>query len=267
MSAGCPRNLQDALALQPTSPHKHTAPQPRLRSADPPAVNDGGAPRAGAPYRLTAPEAQWYRPERSKSPASPRISPSPKTSRTSPNLHIRVISDSPPDRTRHVGPARPQSSGNMLTVPQSHSCRASANRESTSSLSSGYCAGSSRSGTNSPTTPDVTSHSTAKEKWYLDSPPRSPRMGGHFPPLSPQDVGQQGGRTGGDRLSEECAPGFQGGTSSTQRPLGVHLLHTESSPEIHDCHSTAEWQKDHWKHWERLAQEHSDEFHEQETLV
>lgn len=261
MDTGHPRNLQEALAAQqqtsashrPAPAHKHLS---KVKSAEPADT----LRKTASANRLTAPDPVWYKPERSKSPASPRISPSPKAMRAGPNLHIRITAESPErtmlvdsahgslspkTRSRSSGCGRSQTS-HMLTVPSSSTHNR--NRDSNSSLSSGYMAGSSRSGTNSPSPPSQGS------KWYLETPPESPSQGGVDPK--------------GRDIRESSPSPFQR-TSSTHRPLGINV-HSNSSCQLSTDKSSEEsqeWQKDRWRHWEKLAKEHSDDFHEQETLV
>ena len=250
------------------------------------------SPTGGAAH-LNVPEQGWYRPGRSVSPASPRVSPSPKTMKAAtPNLSIRVTPDSPemnPMLTGHssgtnqlmisprlahhrrsgglVGPpgssssSRPHSAHltkqatltasqtaakqHTLTVPGIKTKDA----DSMSSLSSGYYPGSSRSGTNSPSTPDALQ---GHKSWYLETPPDSPHT--KQPP--------------GGEFTKEASPSPFHRTSSTHRPLGVSVQNKppdgSTEPSVGDRN---QWQQDKWRHWKDLAQDRSEEFHGQETLV
>lgn len=269
--------------------------------------------------RLSAPEQTWYPGGRSLSPASPRISPSPKAmkaemsdlrihvtpsdagDRSVPSISVSTSSRSPlPGRVARRSAGIPHGPGPGGTShrssrnaskhasapvlghsPTRHSLNVPAamrtkSTESNSSLSSGYYAGSSRSGTNSPVTPDVSQHEnsamSAREKWYLENPLES---------------------------SEGVAQCFQR-TSSTHRPLGFNVpsgnsssstslsspqitaLHPSPRPRSSRQHSqppssrhsqpllgdqAPHCQQEHWQRWERIAKEHGEEFHEQETLV
>lgn len=265
--SGHPRNLNEALAFQQRSASISEGQHRNRKSSreDSRTQDTLKVPQ----FRITSPDQIWYRPDsRSPSPVSPRISPSPKAMKQGvTNLRINIapeqsdrslpttsptaqalISPRPARFRRLFYPSTSQSSIptakdnkiQTLTVPSLRKdCRDS---DSCSSLSSYYPL-SSRSGTASPMTPEV-SHSP--RMWYPETPPRTP---GHDS-TSPRE-----GTPEGDLR-----------TSSTQRPLGVqHCLPKKPSnnlpPEL------PEFQKDRWKHWEILAQEHGDDFHDQETLV
>lgn len=215
-------------------------------------------------FRISSPEQGWYRPDsRSPSPMSPRISPSPKAMKSAtPDLRIRIVPDSPRERASSTNaliyprPVRfrqslttstgipssslSSSSSHMLTVPPAFGgLKRDRDSDSSSSLSSYYMS-SSRSATNSPITPD------APHSWSMDTPPASP-----------------------------CSPRPQPdirGTSSRQRPLGMNVsmsprLVTSGNHGFSPRPTTQNLQQERWRHWERIAQDHSDEYQEQETLV
>lgn len=221
-------------------------------------------------FRIISPDQGWYLPDsRSPSPVSPRISPSPKAMKAAtPDLRIRITRDLP-DRTvpnsSHITQAlispRPvrwrrqlssdgssksskSNPADTLTVP---SLRKDRETESSSSLSSCYPS-SSRSASNSPMTPDA----PLSPRWYPETPPSTPG-------LAPPSVTHSQSDVPSDSDLQ---------TSSTQRPLGITVNSKESqSPVKKPSGKLPEWQKERWKHWEKIAKEHSDEFHEQETLV
>ena len=264
-----PRNLTEALAFQQRSASisEGTTACQRAKREEERSTDTLKIPQ----FRITSPDQIWYRPEsRSPSPVSPRISPSPKAMKPGvPNLHLTIASDSertslpttsptaqalvsprPMRYRRHYHPLV-QSGGTPSAIPKENKvqtltvpslrkdCRDS---DSCSSLSSYYPA-SSRSGTASPMTPEV-SHTS--RVWYPDTPPRTP---GHDS-VSPRDQ----------------TPDRDARTSSTQRPLGFHAQQAAAHKKTLSG-VPPEFQHDRWKHWEILAQEHGDEFHEQETLV
>ena len=246
------------------APRQHRTLAPRVRSTDPPS----DSLKVPVGYTVSAPDQGWYRPERSRSPVSPRMSPSPKPSRApTANSAERTLSAS--TLTTRSGQSRPQQlkltpSGtslnkHTLTVPPTVYSK---QRHSASSSSSGYYAGSSRSGTNSP----IEKSSPVVAAWFLDSPPASPAQ--RPSPLNStptsQDEGAGVGVWGGDRHK----------TSSLHRPLHLAASSSESSLSPADtlehagkCAGSKSWQLERWKHWERLARENSDDYHEQETLV
>ena len=256
-AASHPRTLAEALA------HAHAVPKATLRTLSDTGAGtsgvssgtegDDGTLKAHNNYRLSTPDPSWYSGGRSLSPASPRISPAPKALKAGnvPDLHIRITSESPEKEnsdsaitqarmllTPRTARAQKTSgmSGHNLTVPLLNAPRTGRDNEhvkSNSSLSSGYIPGSSRSGTASPS---VDAAMNARTQWFLDTPPSTPTG----VPL----------HTVFDFPPEDNAP--QPGA----RPL--------SGMEGSSC---GDWQKERWKHWERIAKEHSDDFHEQETLV
>ena len=128
---------------------------------------------------------------------------------------------------------------------------------SNSSLSSGYF-GSSRSGTTSPTTPEV------NKKWYMESPPGSPpstRSNTHKSAIE---------------LTRSFAPAPFQMTSSLQRPLGVVPIINVSSSTLpvrrrsNDVGVTTQlpvWNVERWRHWEEVARQRSEDLKQQETLV
>ncbi|KAK2184536.1 hypothetical protein NP493_263g03024 [Ridgeia piscesae] len=252
-------------------PRQHRTLASRIRSVDPPS----DSLKVPVGYTVSAPDQGWYRPERSRSPVSPRMSPSPKPSRAP----TAKMADSA-ERTLNAsqsctlnarsGQSRPQQlkltpSGTLLnkhtlTVPPTVYSK---QRHSASSSSSGYYASSSRSGTNSP----IEKSSPVVAAWFLDSPPVSPAQ--HPSPLnstpSLQDEGA--GVWGGDRAAFHK-------TSSLHRPLHLAASSSESSlspaetlEHAGKCAGSKSWQLERWKHWEKLARENSDDYHEQETLV
>ena len=255
-------------------PRQHRTLASRVRSVDPP----GDHLKVPVGYTVSAPDQGWYLPERSRSPVSPRISPSPKVPRaTLANVQTTLTPDSA-ERTLHAsqsctsnmrsGQSRPQQlkvaqSGTLLnkhtlTVPPTVYSK---QQHSASSSSSGYYAGSSRSGTNSP----VEKSSPVVSAWFLDSPPGSPPQ--HPSPLNstPPLRGETAAVCGGERTSFHQ-------TSSMHRPLHLAASSSESSlspTETHGskCAGLKSWQLERWKHWEKLARENSDDYHEQETLV
>ena len=257
-------------------------------------------------FNITNAPTEWFSSDsRTPSPVSPRVSPSPKALKpATPDLHIRITPSSPrqpgySDRygvpTSPTGPSRitlrssrtkpntaPASkeqlssergqhlesssiphvcstSVNQLTVPT----RSSRNqRDSESSSSSSYYPSSSRSATNSPKTPD-----TPDSPWAVD-PARISSL--YFkkqrdPPVPPTAV-----------YKLEIEPR----TSSMQRPLGVRQESSRPTDQgqghRHEGHmgqgqgptsDAPKWHTERWKHWEKLAKQNSEEFHEQETLV
>ena len=189
---------------------------------------------------------------------------------------------------------------NTLTVPAL--CSRSKSTESCSSIgsSSGYQAGSSRSGTNSPMSPD-----SGFKKWYLDTPPDSPKDGSDPSPFNRTssthrplgfNVPRQSSLSSSSSLSpvktgssphsasDSCGhitPGhpayghstyaypISGKSSSGHQTSGHPASHTSAS--THDIVSqsppSSNWQKEHWSHWEKITKQQSVEQKEQETLV
>ena len=242
---------------------------------------------------------------RTPSPVSPRISPSPKALKaaTTQDLHIRITQATPERRssqherpivslpgagsvlTEHrnrsssahrranpspnrmgtghyrEAPNIPQTlsgSVNTLSVPPRGS-RDNRDSESNSSMSS-YYPSSSRSASGSPMTPD-----TPDSPWLMD-PTRAGGSTPHKHPVLPP------------RSKVNAPDNMDHRTSSMQRPLGIRQQDTtltssvkgqghEQSPGQGPSANAPRWQKERWKHWEKIAKENSDEFHEQETLV
>lgn len=281
----------DNVFMQSPPKHGFHTPQPhRSRSAH------GSDPTSklysqGA-SRLNVPEQGWYRGQRSVSPASPRISPSPKAMKpATPNLSIHVTPDTPemshlqvpyskgsqpmssPRSIRHrqSGPpsSRPQSSNlskqstpSMQGAPKQHmlkvpSPRTTKDVDSLSSLSSGYYPGSSRSGTASPSTPDTMQ---GQKSWYLETPPDSPNS-----------KNAPGG------FSKEASPSPFHRTSSTSRPLAMQTKPPPPQPETEKYSQGGvsgggssgglQWQQQSWNQWRSLAQDNGQDFNGQETLV
>ena len=162
---------------------------------------------------------------------------------------------STPERTDKgaVTSQAPVKTPNSLQVPSLFETK---ERASNSSLSSGYF-GSSRSGTTSPTTPEVS------KKWYMDSPPASP-------PSQPTHS-----RKSALELTRSFAPApFH----SLQRPLGVvPIINVSSTSALSTSRRRLSnqdvsqqlpcWNVERWRHWEEVARQRSEELQQQETLV
>ena len=287
-SAAMVRHLTEALRRDPPAPFHYPHPQPRSsgrhRMSEIPTVTMD-SPRTPSSYRLSVPDQDWHKPGRSISPASPRVSPSPKAMKPAPDLRIMVSGDvgdrgsssqgftssrgqgNPVRRSLGVphgpGLGRPTAHRNTLMVPSGHTSgrtRDSGDNKSNSSLSSGYYAGSSRSGTNSPATPDMplTSYGGNSGKWYMETPPESPQ--GTKP--NPSFV-----------FTKDSVPGNFQRTSSLQRPLDISMPRQPVSPRTarkseHSSRGSGWKPSDRdWNHWECHTQQTSDDFNEQETLV
>ena len=245
---------------------QHRVLAPRVRSVDPPGDNV----KIPVSYTVSAPDQGWYHPERSRSPASPRV--------TSPNIFQGVIAKAQAAMSPMLhgsqscassmrSGSRPQhlklssSSGSVLNKHQLAVPPTVYNkqRHSGSSSSSGYYAGSSRSGTNSP----VEKSSPVVSAWFLESP---------SPPQQTSPVNSN--------LPLRCETTICGDrtkfhpTSSLHRPLHLTTSSSESSLSPAEtlergdrCAGSKSWQLERWKHWQKLARENSDDYHEQETLV
>ncbi len=250
-------------------------------------------------FRITSPDQdRWYTSgggRRTPSPVSPRISPSPKALKaaTPSDLHIRITQATserrssqherpvinPPSvgtrsssthRRANPSPSRmggsghyretpniPQTFGgsmNTLSVPPRGS-RDNRDSESNSSMSS-YYPSSSRSASGSPMTPD-----TPDSPWLMD-PTRAGGSTPHKHPVLPP------------RSKVNAPDNMDHRTSSMQRPLGIRQQDTTLTSSVKGQEQSQgptanapRWQKERWKHWEKIAKENSDEFHEQETLV
>ena len=146
---------------------------------------------------------------------------------------------------------------NQLTVPT----RLGRNqRDSESSSSSSYYPSSSRSATNSPKTPD-----TPDSPWTLD-PARISSL--YF--KKHRDAPVPPGTPNASKADTEIR------TSSLQRPLGVWQESSRPAGATGQGHigqvqgsagDAPKWHSERWKHWEKLAKQNSEDFHEQETLV
>ena len=151
---------------------------------------------------------------------------------------------------------------NQLTVPT----RPGRNHhDSDSSSSSSYYPSSSRSATNSPKTPD-----TPDSPWTLD-PARISSL--YF--KKHRDASASPGTQNASKAEAEIR------TSSLQRPLGVWQESSRPAGATGQGHRSEghigqvqgsagdapKWHSERWKHWEKLAKQNSEEFHEQETLV
>ena len=216
----------------------------------------------------SSPQQQSYSDRYGGMPTSP-TSPSRitlRSSRTKPNTvaSAREVSN---ERGQHLEsssiPHVCSTSVNQLTVPT----RLSRNqRDSDSSSSSSYYPSSSRSATNSPKTPDTQDSPWTGDPVQISSLYFKKQRDPPAPPTNAQHLNK---------------PELEPRTSSTQRPLGVR---PESSRSIgaasqghrHEGHTgqgqgpssdAPKWHSERWKHWEKLAKQNSEEFHEQETLV
>ena len=241
-----PRNFNEALAM------KERLAQ---RTSEPP-VETLKVPQ----FRIISPDQGWYQPDRSPSPVSPRISPSPKAMKQLSQQNLTTPGTSPsqgdspavlitprPVRFRRTPPMQvtvrtpsPRSSSipirdsRTLMVPASL-----AERRGSDSSSSSYYPYSSRSPSHSPLSHDPPSSPNPSPRWYPETPPSTPSKDKDFKQL----------------------------ISSTHRPLGVSPSSQSSEDGLAASGSLQEWQKERWKHWEKIAKERSGEFLEQETLV
>ncbi len=235
---------------------------------------------------------------------SPRVSPSPKALKSATDLRIRITpaaGDTPPftgeeartparislrsSRSKPVSrdstPSRGQhlesssiphvctTSVNQLTVP---SARRGHREGSESSSSSSYYPSSSRSATNSPKTPD-----SPDSPWAID-PARISSLYFKKQPVVVGPTQTPITRSLTSVAAEHRLPlDTETRTSSTQRPLGVKQIdsshvtpnpgHTRAHAGHHPMDDAPKWHSERWKHWEKLAKQNSEEFHEQETLV
>lgn len=220
-----PRNLSEALAMRDRSQH----------NAEPP-VETLKVPQ----FRIISPDQGWYRPERSPSPTSPRISPNPKAMKQTGHVtqgptqdqttpaHV-LITPRPVRFKQSPMPGAKSPTSRSSSIPIRTLTVPSSERRGSDSSSSSYYPYSSRSPSHSPLSHEPPASPRASPRWYPDTPPSTPSKDKDFK--------------------------F---TSSTHRPLGISP--TQDTPE-------PQWQKERWKHWEKLAKQRSDEFHEQETLV
>ncbi len=163
---------------------------------------------------------------------------------------------------------------NQLTVPSPRISNRNRQRAgSESSSSSSHHPNSSRSATSSPKTPD----SPDGAPWAIDPA----KISSHYFKKQPSNQQPITGKFCGNQ-----SPEVEPRTSSMQRPLGVaqqesshvssplgqrgqSLGHSRSrgQQQQHALDCAPKWHSERWKHWEKLAKQNSEEFHEQETLV